>query len=139
MNNITITDFLSRFENVRQTGETQFVCSCSAHNDKSPSLGVKELDDRILINCFSGCSPHEIVSAVGLSLSDLFRKSENYKPVRNPFPAKDILQCLSSEALIVMMASCDLMNGGRLSPEDHARLVTATSRIYNAAAQAGWR
>ncbi len=47
--------------------------------DLEPSLSVGLGDDgRVLLNCHVGCSKAEIVSAVGLSISDLFEK-----PARN--------------------------------------------------------
>jgi hypothetical protein len=58
---------------------------CPAHDDISPSLSIREVDDgRILIHCFSGCEVHSVVAAVGLELSDLFPKTngKTYKPVR---------------------------------------------------------
>ena len=46
---------------------------CPAHEDRSPSLSVREGDDgRALVHCFVGCEVEAILPAVGLQLTDLF-------------------------------------------------------------------
>lgn len=53
--------------------EHQFCARCPAHQDRNPSLSVKEGDDgRVLLHCHAGCDSAEIVGAVGLRLADLF-------------------------------------------------------------------
>jgi putative DNA primase/helicase len=45
---------------------------CPAHDDRTPSLSVKEGDDRVLLYCHAGCSPEDVVGALGLEMRDLF-------------------------------------------------------------------
>lgn len=46
---------------------------CPAHNDKSPSLSIREGDDqKILLRCFAGCTIEEICSALQIQKRDLF-------------------------------------------------------------------
>ena len=67
-----IGDLLNRLEKVKGSKGRWTAC-CPAHGDKSPSLAVTMLDDgRILLKCFAGCSAYEIVSAVGMDMTDLF-------------------------------------------------------------------
>lgn len=76
---------ITRLEGVRSTGQDQWIARCPAHEDKTPSLAIREIDDRILIHCFAGCSANEIVDSVGLDLSDLFPESrEPHKPLPRP-------------------------------------------------------
>src|SRR5262249_17562014 len=50
---------------------------CPAHEDRTPSLGVKEGEDgRALIKCQAGCEPEAIVKALGLSMADLFAEAD---------------------------------------------------------------
>jgi len=56
---------LSRLEGVR----------CPAHEDRLPSLAITEAGDKVLIHCFAGCSPLEILESVGLEIGDLFEGS----------------------------------------------------------------
>ena len=64
---------LARLDKVKQTGDKKWMACCSAHDDRTPSLAVQELDDgRVLVKCFAGCGAADVMAAVGLSLSDLF-------------------------------------------------------------------
>jgi hypothetical protein len=136
---------LSRLDKVKQTKPGNWVARCPAHDDRGPSLAVRELDDgRTLAHCFAGCAVHEVVQAVGLSLSDLFpekRSDEVYaiKGERRPFPAADVLRCIAFEALVVLMAGTALMAGEPFSDADRARLVVAVGRIQAALDAGGIR
>ncbi len=129
---------LSRLDKVRGTGPGRWVACCPAHEDKRASLAVRELDDgRTLAHCFAGCTVHEVVSAAGLSLTDLFpEKSDDQahaiKGERRPFPAADVLRCIAFEALVVMTAGAALLAGEPFSEADRARLVVAVGRIQAA-------
>lgn len=68
---------LERLEAVRETGPGRWLARCPSHEDGRPSLSIREGDDgRVLAHCFAGCPVEEIVSAVGLELSDLFPPRE---------------------------------------------------------------
>lgn len=56
-----------------------FQCRCPAHDDSTPSLSVKVLEDKILVHCFAGCKTENILKALGLSWDALI-VSENEKP-----------------------------------------------------------
>jgi DNA primase len=77
---------LERLENVRQQNG-YFVATCPAHQDRDPSLSVKEGDDgRVLINCFAGCAFDDVVAAIDLETKDLFDNGERgrgFNPTRN--------------------------------------------------------
>ena len=45
---------------------------CPAHEDRSPSLSIREGSGAILLHCFAGCDTSEIVAALGLRMADLF-------------------------------------------------------------------
>ncbi len=131
---MSVQELLSRLEKVKRTGAGRWIGCCPAHDDRSPSLALRELDDgRVLVHCFAGCSAHEVVSAVGLDLSDLFPPREigfgKGKPERRPFPATDILRCIAFEALVVMTSAKSLL-AGPLSEVDSKRLMLAVVRIY---------
>ena len=69
----------------------RYKARCPAHDDRGPSLAITDgADGRVLVHCFAGCDVHQVVSAAGLTLSDLFppddfRKSTKYerKPRKN--------------------------------------------------------
>lgn len=68
-------DFLLRLDGVRPRGPGRWSARCTAHQDRTPSLSIREAGDRILLHCFGGCKPEEIVSALGLAMHDLFTDS----------------------------------------------------------------
>ena len=63
---------LNRLDGIRENGPGQWVVRCPAHEDKNPSLSIRDLGDRVLVHCFAGCDTSDVMEAVGLSLSDLF-------------------------------------------------------------------
>ena len=126
--------FLSRLDRVKKTGPNRWVALCPAHEDRSPSLSVRELDDgRILVHCFADCGVEEILGAVGLDFDALFPEKpiehEHGKRERRPFNAHDVLECLSEEARIAAIAAGDMVRGIQISEIDHARLLTAATRL----------
>lgn len=132
-----IDSLISRLEKVKSTGQGRWVACCPAHQDKTPSLSIREAEDgRILLHCFSGCSVDAVVSAIGIELSDLFpedsRSIGHANPERRPFPAEDILRSLNLEAIVVSCAARTIMDGKTLNDEDQKRLMTALRRIERA-------
>lgn len=58
---------------------------CPAHDDKNASLSVKQGDNGgIVLHCHAGCTPEQVVGALGLSMKDLFpdgdRPRQEYRP-----------------------------------------------------------
>lgn len=53
-----------------------FSCQCPVHEDRTPSLSIREeRDGRVLLHCHAGCSPADIIAALGLRMRDLFPES----------------------------------------------------------------
>ena len=65
-------NFLARLDRVRQVGRDRWMALCPAHPERTPSLSIREKDGRILLYCFTRCNAEAIVSALGLSMRDLF-------------------------------------------------------------------
>ena len=59
--------------------------ACPAHDDHNPSLSVKEGKEGVLIRCHVGCKTEDVVTAVGLTMADLFDRprSEKFSIPRN--------------------------------------------------------
>jgi len=113
-----------------------WTAQCPAHEDKSPSLSIRETEDgRVLVHCFGGCDVSAVVGAVGMDLTDLFpERSERYdgnttKQVKPAFYASDLLRIASFECLVVMIAAYDMRRGKKLSESDMDRLQVAQQRI----------
>lgn len=66
-------NLLARLDHVRATDQGQWIARCPAHDDRGPSLAIREAGDgRTLIHCFAGCPAAAVMAAVGLELRDLF-------------------------------------------------------------------
>lgn len=79
-----LQDFLTRLEKV--TGhDGQYASLCPAHEDTTASLCIASgRDGRILLKCQAGCPNVDIVSAVGLTMKDLFpdQPASGERPVK---------------------------------------------------------
>jgi hypothetical protein len=67
---------LDRFTAVAGPGRrvgAGLIFRCPVHEDRRPSLGVKEAaDGRLLVRCYAGCETADVLAALGLSWRDLF-------------------------------------------------------------------
>jgi putative DNA primase/helicase len=67
-----VSEFLSRLDSPRKNSHG-WQARCPAHDDRQASLSVCEgRDGRILLKCFAGCAAPDIVTALSLSMKDLF-------------------------------------------------------------------
>lgn len=70
---MTIRDLLDRLDVARARGHRRWTARCPAHDDRSPSLSIREGEDgRILIHCFAGCTVEQVCTALGIRIGDLF-------------------------------------------------------------------
>ena len=130
--------FVSRLDGARSMGSSRWVARCPAHEDRRPSLSVRETDEgKVLLHCFAGCDSADVLAAVGLSLSDLFpeKLTHHGKPGKpnHWHAAREALQVLSVECLIVAVAAENVAQGIVLSDEDRSRLIQSACRIRAAA------
>jgi CHC2 zinc finger len=69
---VMIEDLLAKLQRVRKSG-AGFVASCPVHQDRHPSLSIREVEGKILLHCFSHeCSVGDICGAIGVEVRDLF-------------------------------------------------------------------
>ena len=51
----------------------QYLVRCPAHDDKRPSLAIRERHDgALLVRCHAGCATEDILDALGLGFADLY-------------------------------------------------------------------
>jgi len=137
---MSIDNLINRLSKVKRTGNGQYIACCPAHDDKSPSMTIREVDDgRILLHCFGGCDTESILGALGLEFSDLFPEPllHRAKPLKRPFNAFDVLACVRFESRLTALASFNIANGIPMTEEDKARLLVAAQRLNEAAELAG--
>ncbi|MGK2941289.1 MAG: DNA primase [Immundisolibacter sp.] len=123
---------LSRLDRVKQTGPDRWLARCPAHDDKGPSLSIRELpDSRLLVHCFAQCPAGEVLAAVDLTLSDLFPEplAPHLPPERRPFPALDVLRAVAFELRVAFIGAATVLAGEPLSATDFDRLHLALERI----------
>ncbi|NOR71252.1 MAG: DNA primase [Methylomarinum sp.] len=129
-----INNVLSRLDRVKRTGEGKWLAPCPAHNDKSPSLAIKEADNgNILIHCFAGCSVHEIVESINLTLADLMPDNPTFKKGSKPpkFNKYELFDRVLFESLILYLAIRQIFNNKPLSNEDLQRVKKAMEVIFD--------
>lgn len=119
---------------VRQRQPGQWSARCPAHDDRGPSLSVRETSDKaVLLHCFAGCTVHDITALLGLDMADLYpprdsRPSEPRCPPRLLTPGQ-ALELLRMEAMLTVVAASNLSRGITLTEQDRGRLLTAVGRI----------
>lgn len=126
---------LSHLNKVKRIGNDRWKACCPAHDDKSPSLAIRDAEGRLLLHCFGGCSTESVLSAVGLTFADLMPEQAlgHHKPrERKPFYAGDVLKIIRFEATIVHLCAADIANGKPLSDSERDRLLVAASRLNHA-------
>ena len=52
----------------------QYVTRCPVHEDRKPSLGIRERDGKVLIRCYAGCRTEDVLASIRLDWSDLFTR-----------------------------------------------------------------
>ena len=129
-----VEQLLARLEGVRQAAPEQWQARCPAHEDKSPSLAIRAVNDRVLIHCFAGCDAGAVMDAVGLSLADLFDRpmERGSIPKRDRWSERGLLAQVLTEVEVVLIAANQVAKDKPLSAVDHKRLCDAHKRILSA-------
>lgn len=128
-----VHQLLDRLDAVRETGAGRWIARCPAHDDRHPSLSVRETaDGTVLLKCWTGCGAADVVAAVGLELRDLFPpRIDDRPPLRKHerWASVDVLRCLAHEAVIVLVAAEATGRGEALTDADRDRLAVAAGRL----------
>lgn len=61
----------SRLKGAKRGGKG-WSARCPAHDDANASLSISDGDRGVVLHCHAGCSPEQVVGALGLSMADLF-------------------------------------------------------------------
>ena len=81
-------DVLDRLEVASRNGE-KAMCFCPGHDDRNkPSLSVKAENGKLLLHCFAGCQPEDVVSEMGLEMNDLFVEGGGGAHIPSSTPAR---------------------------------------------------
>jgi hypothetical protein len=94
---------LEKLPDAKRSGNG-WLARCPAHDDKTPSLSVAEGDDgKALLKCHAGCTAQDIVSAVGLSVPDLFPERTDPAPGRNRKPRARAAAFPTADAAVAVL------------------------------------
>lgn len=119
---------LSRLDKVKAAGAGRWKACCPAHDDRDPSLSIREADDgKVLLHCWAGCFTADVLAAIGLAARDLFPEDRGNSrgPVRRG-PSRAAQQL---EAMVISIAVEQLRQGKPLSDEDRERFELAKRRL----------
>ena len=72
---MNVEGVLSRLQRVRRLS-AGWMALCPAHEDRSPSLSIREENGRVLVHCFAGCSTDAVCCALKIKVRDLFSKAD---------------------------------------------------------------
>lgn len=134
-----MSELIARLEGVIPAGDGKWSARCPAHDDKSPSLSVRDDGDRVLIHCHAGCATEDVLAAVGLTFRDLY--SDEAKAAYRSATGgsgrmhKDLqrmaqqLDPLDIERAVLRIAAEDIEAGRQLTVEDRARVSVARARL----------
>lgn len=117
-----VETLLNHLDGVRHIGGSKWLARCPAHEDRTPSLSIRETEEgTVLLNDFGGCSPGEVLSALGLEFMDLYpgplahhvkgRKRPRQKP-------SDVLAAVSHALTVVSLADSKLAQGEPLNSDE---------------------
>ncbi len=132
---MSIDVLLSRVDGVKETGHGKYVARCPAHDDRSPSLSIRDCDDgRVLVHCHAQCQIEDVLDAVGLGFSDLMPErvgtEHRYKPLKSRFDARQVLAGISHEIMVVCLIADRMASSA--DDQDQARLMLSAARLNNA-------
>jgi hypothetical protein len=134
-----LAKLVDRLERVKQTGPGRWLARCPAHEDRSPSLSIRELGDgRILLHDFGGCEPTAVLDSIGLRMADLFPvplvtdgrpAPRQDRPAVSTKAAQDRLEDAAHEAAVAAVILSDLEAGVALTSEVADRFARAAGAI----------
>ncbi len=122
---------LARLDGVQGSGG-KWRARCPTHGSRGLSLAVADIEGRILLHCFGGCSPEAVLESVGLRFADLYdRRLGEFSPLKkSPFNARDVLDLVVREAMTIAIIATDFLRQRNISTLDAERLFSATSRLH---------
>jgi len=119
-----LNDILPRLDKVKQRGDRLWAC-CPVHQDKTPSLTLREEDGMVLIHCF-GCSANglQVVEALGLPASVLF-----LKPLDRPVIPRKTIGLAEEDTYFIALYESEKEKGNRVTFNDSKRYRLAIQRV----------
>jgi hypothetical protein len=77
---MTADELAGRLDRARRSSDGGYSALCPAHQDRSPSLTIRDGHRGVLIKCWAGCDIAAIAAALGLRVTDLFHERSGQRP-----------------------------------------------------------
>lgn len=133
---MAVESLLGSLHEARKTGPGRWLARCPAHNDKTPSLAVRELEDgRVLLHCFAGCGAGDVLYALGMDFGVLFPEggvAARLSKVPKAYNAADVLAAVAYEILVGLHYAKKMVGGSVLGQPDLDRLLKCAARLQKA-------
>jgi hypothetical protein len=128
---------LDRLARPRQTRPGNWVAACPCcQSRRGRPISVREVDDRVLIHAFCGCSTESVIDALGLRTGDLFDRHlsgyQGFGPSHTTIPARDLLVLLDHEIAVAVLILVDVITRRTANESQIQRLMQASARIGQA-------
>lgn len=117
-----IANLLSSLDKVKQTAPNSWVACCPAHDDKSPSLSIKDDNGAVLFHCFGGCDSNSILTAAGLKWRDILPGNKDFIPKPQAYPE------LEGDYFVISIWAEERKRNLPITQEDLERYKLALSR-----------
>lgn len=125
---------IERLNGVRARPDGRWMAKCPAHQDRTASLAIREVNDgRVLVHCFAGCEPLDVLTAIGLEMTDLFpeRIDQHMPKVGRVALTADAVRALQHELEVIKILADD-MSRGTPAPDVCKRARLAADRLQAA-------
>ena len=132
---MNLDPFRERLDGIRERPDG-FVAKCPAHEDRDPSLSVKDGGDRVLLHCFAGCSASDVLVAIGLDWRDAFLDEHRPEQIQPSLRVMDRRRLARSHALEFTILAIEDQQPAT-DPTDVARVRVARERIASLAKRYG--
>jgi hypothetical protein len=126
---MNVQKILDRFNQVKAAGDGKWTACCPAHDDKTPSLSLKDAGDRLLLHCFAGCSVHDICTAIDIGVHDLFADEKKAHQIIPGVSRRQLADALETELLILAQCAHMRAAGTELAELDADREALAWQRV----------
>ena len=127
---MSVDTILDKLEKVRKFGKGWRACCPACGSKTQHKLSIKESDTgAVLIRCWGGCDVHQITSALGLELTDLFPPRESTgKPNRRAFSSYEAVRELGKELHVAWVILTDVSKGRKIGDASRRRAGEAAAK-----------
>ena len=115
-----IQELAHKLKKFKQNGNKAMAC-CPCHDDINPSLSITEDNGKILVNCFAGCDPNNILKALGLyqekkDLTFISIPNETHPHLHMKLSSKTWFYKNDKDEILFLIERVDLNDGKLICP-----------------------